>query len=157
MNRGNSAGGKLAELGLAMPPAPEPKGVYRPVVVRGDLLYTSGHLPVLPGGELVVGRLGEELDVSAGYAAARLAGLGILASLRKELGSLDHVRRVLKTFGVVNCVPQFTQQPAVLNGCSELFASVFGPEAGVGARSAIGVSALPLGVPVEIEAIFEIA
>ena len=106
---------------------------------------------------MVVGRLGDELDVSAGYAAARLAGLGILASLRKELGSLDHVRRVLKTFGVVNCVPQFTQQPAVLNGCSELFASVFGPEAGVGARSAIGVSALPLGVPVEIEAIFEIA
>ena len=148
---------KLAKLGLAMPPAPEPKGVYRPVVVRGDALYTSGHLPVLPSGELLVGRLGDELDVSAGYAAARLAGLGILASLRTELGSLDRVRRVLKIFGAVNCVPQFTQQPAVLNGCSELFASVFGPEAGVGARSAIGVSALPLGVPVEIEAIFEIA
>lgn len=148
---------KLAELGLAMPPAPEPKGVYRPVVVHGEMLYASAHLPVLPSGELLVGRLGDELDVSAGYAAARLAGLGILASLRKELGSLDRVRRVLKTLGVINCVPQFTQQPAVLNGCSELFACVFGPEAGVGARSAIGVSALPLGVPVEIEAIFEIA
>ncbi len=148
---------KLAEWGLAMPPAPEPKGVYRPVVVRGDLLYTSGHGPALSSGEWMVGRLGDELDVAAGYAAARLVGLSILASVRKELGSLDRVRRVLKIFGAVNCVPQFTQQPAVLNGCSELFACVFGPEAGLAARSAIGVSALPLGTPVEIEAIFEIA
>ncbi len=147
---------KLNELGITMPPAPEPKGVYRPLAVRGDLIYTSGHLPVQPSGELLVGRLGAELDVPAGYAAARLAGLGILASLRKELGTLDHVRRVLKVLGAVNCTPQFTQQPAVLNGCSELFAHVFGPEAGVGARTAVGVAALPLGVPVEIEAIFEI-
>jgi enamine deaminase RidA (YjgF/YER057c/UK114 family) len=148
---------KLKELGIAMPPAPEPKGVYRPLVRRADVVYTSGHLPVQPSGELVVGRLGAELDVPAGYAAARWAGLAILASLRKELGTLDHVRRVLKVLGVVNCTPQFTQQPAVLNGCSELFAEVFGPESGVGARSAIGVASLPLGVPVEIEAIFEIA
>ena len=148
---------KLAELGLMMPPAPEPKGVYRPLVVMENTVYTSGHLPVHPSGELVLGRLGEELDVAAGYAAARLAGLGILASLRKEFGSLDHVRRLVKLLGVVNCTPAFTQQPAVINGCSELFAHVFGPDHGVGVRSAVGAVSLPLGVPVEIEAIFELA
>ena len=156
-----SAETKLAELldqlGLTMPPAPEPKGVYLPLVVLGNLAYTSGHLPMQPSGELLTGRLGAELDVPAGYAAARLAGLGILASLRKQLGTLDRVRRVVKVLGAVNCVPEFTKQPAVLNGCSELFAQVFGPDAGVGARSAMGLAALPLGVPVEIEAIFEIA
>ena len=97
-----------------------------------------------------------ELDVEAGYRAAQLVGLGILASLRKELGSLDRVGRVVKLLGVVNCTPDFTQQPAVINGCSELFADVFGSHVGVGARSAIGANTLPLGVPVEIEAIFEI-
>ena len=148
---------KLNELGIPMPPAPEPKGVYRPLVVRGDLIYTSGHLPVQPSGQLVVGRLVAELDVPAGYAAARLAGLGILASLRKELGTLDHVRRVLKVLGAVNCTPKFTQQPAVLNGCSELFAHVFGPQAGVGAAHRHRRGRPALGVPVEIEAIFEIA
>jgi enamine deaminase RidA (YjgF/YER057c/UK114 family) len=146
----------LAELAITMPPAAEPKGVYRPLVVLGNLIYTSGHLPVQASGKLITGRLGAELDVPAGYAAARLAGLGILASLSKQLGSLDRVRRVVKVLGAVNCLPEFTQQPAVLNGCSELFARVFGPDAGVGARSAIGLSALPLGVPVEIEAIFEV-
>jgi len=147
---------KLAELGLKLPPAPEPKGVYKPLVVVGNLIYTSGHLPVDAAGGLVTGRLGDQLNVQAGYDAARLVGLGILASLRKELGSLDSVGRVVKVLGAVHCTPDFTQQPAVINGCSELFAEVFGRDAGIGARSAIGVSALPLGVPVEIEAIFEI-
>jgi enamine deaminase RidA (YjgF/YER057c/UK114 family) len=139
-----------------MPPAPAPKGVYRPLVVLGNLVFTSGHLPVQPSGDLITGRVGAELDVAAGYAAARLAGLGILASLRRELGSFDRVGRVVKVLGVVNCTADFTQQPAVLNGCSELFSHVFGPEAGVAARSALGASSLPLGVPVEIEAIFEL-
>jgi enamine deaminase RidA (YjgF/YER057c/UK114 family) len=147
---------KLAELGLQLPPAAPPKGVYRPLVVAGNLVYTSGHLPVDAAGGLVVGRLGAQLDVDAGYRAAQLAALGILASLRKELGSLDRVGRVVKILGAVNCTPEFTLQPAVINGCSELFAEIFGQEAGVGARSAIGVSTLPLGVPVEIEAIFGI-
>jgi enamine deaminase RidA (YjgF/YER057c/UK114 family) len=147
---------KLGELGIAMPPAPEPKGVYRPLVTVGSLIFTSGHLPVAPGGELVKGRLGAELGVPEGYAAARLAGLAILASLRKELGTLDRVRRVVKVFGAVNSTPEFTQQPAVLNGCSELLAHVFGPDAGVGARTAIGVGSLPLGVAVEVEGVFEI-
>ena len=147
---------KLAELGLVLPPAPEPKGLYKSLVASGNLLYTSGHLPVDASGKLVTGRLGVELDVEAGHRAARLAGLGILATVRKELGSLDRVGRVVKIFGMVNCTPDFTQQPAVINGCSELFADVFGREAGVGARSALGANTLPLGVPVEIEAIFEI-
>jgi enamine deaminase RidA (YjgF/YER057c/UK114 family) len=147
---------KLAELGLQLPPAPEPKGVYRPLVVAGNLVYTSGHLPSDAAGSLITGRLGADLDVAAGYRAAQLAGLGILASLRKALGSLDRVGRVVKVLGAVHCTPEFTQQPAVINGCSELFADVFGREAGIGARTALGVAALPLGVPVEIDAIFEI-
>jgi enamine deaminase RidA (YjgF/YER057c/UK114 family) len=146
----------LAELGLQLPPAPEPKGVYRPLVVIGDLVYTSGHLPVDAAAGLVTGRVGAELGVQAGYRAAQLAALGILASLRKELDSLDCIRRVVKVLGVVSCTAEFTQQPAVINGCSELLADVFGREAGIGARSAIGVNSLPLGVPVEIEAIFQL-
>ena len=147
---------KLAELGLTLPPPPEPKGLYKSLVVSGNLVYTSGHLPVDASGKLLTGRLGADLDVDAGYKAAQLAGLNILASLRKGLGSLDRVGRVIKILGVVNCTPEFTQQPAVVNGCSELFAEVFGRDAGVGVRSAVGTSALPLGVPVEIEAVFEI-
>jgi enamine deaminase RidA (YjgF/YER057c/UK114 family) len=126
------------------------------LVVVGNLIYTSGHLPIDAAGGLMTGRVGAELDVQAGYRAAQLVGLNILASLRKELGSLDRVARLVKVLGVVNCTPDFTQQPAVINGCSELFADVFGREAGIGARSAMGVGSLPLGVPVEIEAIFEV-
>ena len=151
-----TAEARLSELGLELPPAPEPKGVYRPLVILDNLAYTSGHLPVRSDGAIVTGGVGAELDIQAGYDAARLVGLGILATLRKELGSLDRVRRVVKVLGVVNCTPEFDQQPAVINGCSELLAEVFGPEAGVGARSALGTGSLPLGVPVEIEAIFEI-
>lgn len=147
---------KLAELGLQLPPAPEPKGLYRPLVVVGNLVYTSGHLPVDAAGKLLTGRLGAELDVTAGYQAAQWAALGILASLRKELGSLNRVGRVVKVLGAVNCTPDFSQQPAVINGCSELFAQIFGREGGIGARTAIGVGSLPLGAAVEIEAIFEI-
>jgi len=147
---------KLSELGLQMPAAPDPKGLYKPLVLVGDRACTAGHLPVRPDGSLVTGRLGEDLDQEAGYEAAVLAGLNILATLKKHLGSLDRVRRVIKVFGIVNCTSQFDQQPAVINGCSQLLADVFGPEAGIGVRSAIGADSLPLGVPVEIEAIFEV-
>ena len=123
---------KLSRLGLELPPAPEPKGLYRSLVISGNVVYTSGHLPVDTSGKLVTGRLGAELDVAAGYRAAQLATLGILATLRKQFGSLDRVGRVLKILGAVNGTPDFTQQPAVINGCSELLAEVFGPEAGVG-------------------------
>jgi enamine deaminase RidA (YjgF/YER057c/UK114 family) len=151
-----TAEARLTELGLELPPAPEPKGVYRPLVIVGNLAYTSGHLPLASDGSLITGRVGAELDKHAGYQAARLAGLAILATLRKALGSLDRVRRVVRVLGAVNGTADFREQPAVINGCSELFAEVFGPDVGVGARSAIGVGSLPLGVPVEIEAIFEI-
>lgn len=148
---------KLNELGIKLPAAPEPKGLYKPLVIVGNLAYTSGHLPVTPEGHLITGRLGDDLDQEAGYKAAQLAALGILATLRKELGSLDRVSRVVKLLGAVNSTDRFDQQPAVINGASQLLADVFGCESGVGARSALGTNSLPLGVPVEIEAIFEIA
>ena len=147
---------RLADLGLKLPPAAEPKGVYCPLVIVGNLAYTAGHLPIAADGVLLKGRVGENLDVQQGHRAATLAGLGILATMRKALGSLDRVRRVVKVLGVVNCESDFTEHPAVINGASELFAEVLGPEAGIAARSAVGVGSLPLGAAVEIEAIFEI-
>jgi enamine deaminase RidA (YjgF/YER057c/UK114 family) len=151
-----SAEARISELGLELPPAAEPKGVYRPLAISGNVAYVSGHPPLAADGSMLTGRVGADLDQQAGYDAARQTGLAILATLRNELGSLDRVRRVIKVLGLVKCTPEFDQQPAVINGCSELFAEVFGPEAGIGARSALGTSALPLGIPVEIEAIFEI-
>jgi enamine deaminase RidA (YjgF/YER057c/UK114 family) len=147
---------RLKHLGITLPPVPEPKGLYKPLVVVGNMAYTSGHLPSGPDGKLITGRVGAELDEQAAAAAARQAGLAILATLRAALGSLDRVGRVVKLFGTVNCTPDFTRQPVVLNGCSQLLADVFGPDRGVGARTAVGVGSLPLGVPVEIEAVFEL-
>ena len=151
-----SAETRLAELGLQLPPAPEPKGAYRPLVIVDNLAYTSGHLPVAEDGSLITGRLGDDLDQDAGYQAARRTGLAILSTLRAELGSLDRVRQLVKVFGLVNCTPEFTAQPAVINGCSELLIEVFGPQIGTGVRSAVGAASLPLGAAVEIEAVFEI-
>jgi enamine deaminase RidA (YjgF/YER057c/UK114 family) len=147
---------KLSELKILLPPAPEPKGAYRPLVIVDKLVYTSGHLPVRATGELVTGRLGADVTVEQGYDAARLVGLGILATLRKQFGTLDRIRRLVKVLGVVNSTPDFTHQPAVINGCSELFIQIFGADAGTGARSAIAAPTLPLGVAVEIEAVFEL-
>jgi len=147
---------QLARWGLELPKPPEPKGLYTPLVRVGNLVYTSGHLPMDPSGKLVTGRVGADLDLEAGQAAARLAGLNILVTLRANLGSLDRVQRLVKLLGMVNCTPDFTQQPAVINGCSQLFADVFGADCGVGARSAFGVGSLPLNAAVEIEAIFEV-
>ncbi len=147
---------KLSQLGVELPSAPEPKGLYKPLVIVGNMAYTSGHVPVEADGTVLTGRLGEEFDEEAGRRAAMLAGLGILATLQSALGSLDRVRRLVKLLGVVNGTPDFTQQPAVINGASQLLVDVFGPDAGLGARSALGTNSLPLGVPVEIEAIFEI-
>ena len=151
-----SAEARVVELGLQLPPASAALGVYRPVVVTGNTAYTSGHLPMRPDGSLITGRLGADLDVAAGYEAARQTCLAILASLKAELGGLDRVRRVVKVVGLVNATPDFTDHPAVINGCSELLAEVFGPEAGVGARSALGAGSLPKNVAVEIEALFEV-
>ncbi len=147
---------KLQHLAIQLPPAPKPVGVYKPIVVVGNLAFLSGHGPLHTDGHLTLGRVGESLDQEAGYKAARQTGLALLATLRKHLGSLDKVRRVVKVLGMVQCTPEFGAQPAVINGCSELFAELFGADVGVGARSAIGVNALPGGMAVEIEAIFEV-
>lgn len=151
-----SAEAKLASLNLELPPAPKPVGVYKPIVVVGRLAYLSGHGPLRPDKSLVTGRLGDDLDVDAGYQAARLTGLALLATLRQSLGSLDRVARLVKLLGLVRCTDAFDAQPAVINGCSELFRDVFGEDTGVAARSALGTNALPGGIAVEIEAIFEL-
>ncbi len=151
-----SADARLAELNLELPPAPKPAGVYKPVVISGNMAYVSGHGPVNSDGTLTTGRVGDELDQQAGYDAARQTGLAILATLRANLGSLDRVKRIIKTLGMVNCTSDFKQHPAVINGFSDLMAEVFGADAGVGARSAIGMGSLPGNIPVEVEVIFEI-
>jgi enamine deaminase RidA (YjgF/YER057c/UK114 family) len=111
---------------------------------------------LLPDGSLITGRVGQDLDRQAGYQAARQVGLAVLATLRANLGSLDRVQRLVKTLGFVNCTPEFTEHPAVINGFSELFAELYGAERGIGARSALGALVLPGNMAVEIEAIFEI-
>lgn len=151
-----SAEHEFEKLGLELPPAPAPKGVYKPLLVSGNFCYVSGHGPVLPSGELITGRIGDGLDIDEGFTAARQVGLAILATLRANLGSLDRVRRVIKVLGMVNCTPDFGQHPSVINGCSELFAAVWGTENGIGVRSAVGMGSLPENIPVEIEAVFEL-
>ena len=151
-----SAEQRLIELKLELPPAPKPVAVYRTVVVAGNVAYVSGHGPLKADGTMISGRVGADLDLAAGKAAARQTGLAILASLRAQLGSLDRVSRLLKMVGMVNATPDFRDHPAVINGCSELVAEVFGPENGIGARSAVGMGSLPGNIAVEIEAIFEI-
>ena len=151
-----SAEAKLSELNLKLPPAPKPAGVYKPCVIAGNMVYVSGHGPVQQDGSLISGRVGSEVDQQAGYDAARQTGLAILATLKTNLGSLDRVKRVVKTLGMVNCTPDFQQQPAVINGFSDLMAEVFGQENGIGARSAVGMGSLPGNITVEVEVICEI-
>lgn len=147
---------RLQELHLTLPPAAKPIGVYKPAVRVGNLLYVSGHGPLKPDGSLIVGRVGDSLTLEEGKGAARQTGLAILATLRSQLGSLDKVRRLVKSFGMVQCTPEFGDQPKVINGYSELMKDVFGEEAGIGARSAVGHNALPGGIAVEIECILEV-
>jgi len=151
-----SAENKIDELNLQLPPAPKPAGVYQPVLVQGNLAYVSGHGPVRNDETMITGRVGESMDTAAAKLAARQTGLAILASLRARFGSLDRVRRLVKSFGMVNATPDFAEHPQVMNGYSELMAEVFGPENGVGARSAVGMGSLPGNIAVEIEAVFEI-
>ena len=147
---------RIGELDLELPPAPKPMGVYKPLVVVDNMAYVSGHGPLLPDGSLMEGRVGADVDLEFGYRAARQTGLAILATLRAGLGSLDRVERVVKVLGMVNCEPTFRDHPQVINGFSELFRDVFGEEAGVAARSAVGMGSLPGNIPVEIEAIFQL-
>ena len=148
---------RLMELKLELPPAPKPVAVYRPLVVVGNLAYVSGHGPLRTDKSLMTGRVGSEVDAAFGKAAARQTGLAMLATLREHLGSLDRVQRVIKLLGMVNSTPEFADHPKVINGCSELFAEIWGADDGVGARSAVGMGSLPGNIAVEIEAIFELA
>jgi enamine deaminase RidA (YjgF/YER057c/UK114 family) len=146
---------RLAQLKLELPPAPKPVATYVTALQVGDLLYISGHGPLRADGSLITGKVGLDLDVPAGMMAARQTGLAILSTVRSHLGSLDRVVRLVKSLGMVNCTPNFGEQPKVINGYSELMKEVFG-DAGVGTRSAVGMGALPGGIAVEIEAIFQV-
>ncbi|WP_114240352.1 RidA family protein [Dyella sp. C9] len=149
---------RLAALGLILPPPfTVPSGLRLPfdfVQVDGSRVFVSGHGPQGPDGLMAppFGKLGEELTVEQGYQAARLVALSMLASLRRSLGDLDRIRRWHRVFGMVNSAPGFTQQPQVINGCSDLILEVFGPERGAHTRSAVGMAELPFHTPVEIEA-----
>ena len=151
-----NAEARLSELKIELPPAPKPVAVYRSLVISGNLAYASGHGPLKPDKTMITGCVGRDLTLEQGKAAARQVGLAILATLKSELGSLDRVKRVIKVLGMVNCTPDFRDHPQVINGCSELFRDVFGPENGIGARSAVGMVSLPGNIAVEIEAVFEI-
>ncbi|MDR1258918.1 MAG: RidA family protein [Tannerellaceae bacterium] len=148
---------QFEKLGLTLPPAPKPLGVYKPAfVVDGKYLYLSGHGTVQNDGSLIKGRIGRDITPEEGKLAARQVGLTMLSTIKSHLGSLNKVKRVIKVFGMVNCTPEFERHPYIINGCSELFASIWGDDNGVGTRSAVGFGSLPDNIPVEIEAIFEI-
>ena len=147
----------LKQSGITLPPAPEPKGVYKPFLQVGNLIYVSGHGPVLEEGILIKGKVGVDINADAAKLAARQTGLTILSTLHANLGSLNKIKRVIKVLGMVNCKSDFQQHPFVINGCSELFAMIWGEENGVGVRSAVGMGSLPDNIPVEIEAIFELS
>lgn len=147
---------RLKELGLILPPAPKPMGVYKPCLIDGTHLYLSGHGPVLEDKSLMKGRIGKDIDQEQGKLAAKQVGLTMLATIRSNIGSLDNIKRVIKVLGMVNSTPEFENHPYVINGCSELFAAIWGEENGIGVRSAVGFGSLPGNIPVEIEALFEL-
>ena len=147
---------KLSELGIVLPSAPKAAGLYKPVILDQNLLYFSGHLPLLSDGGMITGKLGADFSTEKGKEAARLVGVNILASVIAHLGSIDRVGRVVKLLGMVNAVDSYTEHPLVINGCSELFKEIWGEDLGVGVRSAYGVSGLPGGAAVEIEGILKI-
>lgn len=146
----------LKQLNLELPPAPKPKGVYKPLLVDRSYVYVSGHGPVTLDDDLLKGRIGSEVDKDQGKLAARQTGLAILSTLQTNLGSLNKIKRVIKILGMVNCTQDFGEHPYVINGCSELFVEIFGEDKGVGVRSAVGMGSLPENISVEIEAIFEL-
>src|SRR5438876_6774588 len=148
---------RLKELQITLPPAPKPVAKYKPAVLVGNMLYVSGHGPAKLGDQNpLLGKLGAMLTLEQGKESARLVGINILSTVKNTLGSLDKVKRLVKTLGMVNCTAEFKDQPQVINGFSELMADVFGEEGGVGARSAVGMGSLPANIPVEVECIFEV-
>ena len=147
---------RIQELHLTLPNPPKPIAKYKPAVVVGNILYVSGHGPLKVDGKMIQGRVGDDLTMEQGKEAARVVGLAILSSVRNTLGTLDKVKRLVKTLGMVNATPDFKDHPLVINGFSELMAEVFGEDAGVGARSAVGMGSLPGNIAVEVECIFEV-
>lgn len=145
---------KIAELGINLPGPPKPAGTYVPYVITGNLLYVSGNGPRLPDGSFRSGKVGRDVSAEEAYEHAKLVAITLLGIVKTALGSLDRVKQVVKVLGMVNAVPEFTDHPRVINGCSDLFVAVFG-EAGRHARSAVGMGSLPSQITVEIEAIFE--
>jgi enamine deaminase RidA (YjgF/YER057c/UK114 family) len=151
-----SAEARLRKMGIELPPVPPPLGNYVRAVRAGNLLFLAGHGPRKDDKQVFVGKVGRDFTIAEGAEAARLVGLGLLASTRAALGSLDRVKRVVKVLGMVNAIDGFGDQPKVINGCSDLLVEVFG-EAGRHARSAVGMGSLPGGIAVEIEMIVEVA
>lgn len=151
----NTPSKKIQELGLVLPPAPPPAGLYKPVLVVDNFLYISGQGCMQSDGTLIKGRVGDTLSLEEGKAAARQTALTMLATITTHFGDVDRIKRLVKSLGMVNCTPDFGDQPLVINGYSELMADVFGSDNGVGVRSAVGMI-LPGGIAVEIEAIFEL-
>ena len=147
----------FALLNLTLPPPPKPIGVYKPFLVVGNLCYLSGHGTVKEDGSLIIGRVGTDVSITEAKQAAQQVGLAILATLKHNLGSFNKIKRVIKVLGMVNCTADFEKHPYVINGCSELFAKVWGNDDGIGVRSAVGMGSLPDNIPVEIECIFEMA
>ncbi len=146
---------RLKQLGVQLPPAPPPAGLYKPILVVDNFLYVSGQGCMRTNGTLIIGRVGDNLTLEEGKAAARQTALTMLATITTHFGDIDRIKRLVKTLGMVNCTPDFTDHPLVINGYSELMSDVFGPEDGVGVRSAVGMM-LPGGIAVEIEAMFEL-
>jgi enamine deaminase RidA (YjgF/YER057c/UK114 family) len=147
---------KLAELNLVLPVSAASKGIYKKCLIAGDLLYVSGHVSINSDGSLVKGKLGKDISDEEGKAAARQAGLAILSSIKEHFGNFDRIKRVIKILGMVNCIPEYENQPVIINGCSELYVQLWGDDNGKGVRSAVGMGSLPGNVAVEIEAIFEL-
>ncbi|MEM6343581.1 MAG: RidA family protein [Bacteroidota bacterium] len=148
-----SATSRIQELGLSLPPSPPPGGIYKPVLVHDHLLYVSGTVPVQSDGSFITGRVGVDLSVEEGFAAARQVGLTMLSVIQTHFGDLDAIKRLVKTYGMVNSAMDFYDHPKVINGFSQLMQEVFGEDQGTGVRSAIGMM-LPVNCAVEIEAIF---
>jgi enamine deaminase RidA (YjgF/YER057c/UK114 family) len=147
---------ELSALGLSLPALPASKGIFKRCLIAGDMLYVSGHISMNNDGSLIVGKLGKDLSDEEGAIAARQCGLGILASVNSQLGGFDKIKRVVKILGMVNSVADYENHPIIINGCSQLFARLWGEENGIGVRSAVGMGSLPGNVAVEIEAIFEL-
>lgn len=147
---------RFAALNLELPPAPTPLGVYKPFLIDGNHCYVSGHGPLLSDKTFIKGRVGADMNIEEAKQAAQQVGLAILATLKQNLGSFDKIKKVIKVLGMVNCTSDFERHPFVINGCSELFAKVWGEDNGVGVRSAVGMGSLPDNIPVEIEALFEL-